>query len=539
VCRKPMVWLQRPWFRALPVAHWLLFCGRWPRIRKNPRRLVNASVLLVQVGRAQDALALLKQAEKLKDRNPGPMGISPQAILWNNEGYALIHLRRYKEAEKVLRQAAGRSPLLSEANTNLAAALLCEGNPSEAAKYWILGLRRQGAPGASGGFPGLPALRTAGSKEAPAPGVSHFRFKDIFDLSQGTHVTFHVTFPQTPEEGVAVSDQFRTAFTDWPTKASAIGAQAAAHFQNFEASKPRAITLRRVIDILQEADYVRVTPELAQMYDTMVSLYQQLFAFDKNYWETQVGSHLAACEGLQGIDPIACVQPWCIPATNASHNGWLSQMKQLDEAGRRWATAYYVYATGLAANLANPEAHQAIVDYARSNVLRYYASYVMGEGSSWTFAENIFRDSCVSGSGGPGGAAASEPESPEAPECPDSLKAIHLHLKLSETLEIAVNCEEIAIEGKYPPDPLLANFASVSYDLKKGDVTIFAGVKLGVEEAGAEIKAGAYVTIDSTGEVTDAGMRASGNVSVGTSDIVTDDGSVDLKYSLVGKEPME
>lgn len=109
---------------------------------KDPGRLVNLASVLNLLGMPWEALAVLDAAAALKVKYPVVGGLSTQAVASNARGHALLLLGRWKDAESPLRQAVKLAPQLAESNTNLAHALLCQGNARDAAKAFQAGMRR-------------------------------------------------------------------------------------------------------------------------------------------------------------------------------------------------------------------------------------------------------------------------------------------------------------------------------------------------------------------------------------------------------------
>jgi tetratricopeptide (TPR) repeat protein len=100
--------------------------------------LVSAAVPLVQLGHAREALAFLDRAQQLGHLGPNLFGLNAKAIAQNNRGFALIALGRPHDAELALRKAVALEPELTEADQNLAVALMCEGKraPARSPQSW-------------------------------------------------------------------------------------------------------------------------------------------------------------------------------------------------------------------------------------------------------------------------------------------------------------------------------------------------------------------------------------------------------------------
>src|SRR4029453_9601228 len=95
------------------------------------------------LGYPREAFAIAKAADAMPATPGQAMGISGQAMLLNNEGHAMLGLRRWADAERVLRQAMVLSPELSEAKVNLAIALLCQHEDEDAVKFFRAGQYRK------------------------------------------------------------------------------------------------------------------------------------------------------------------------------------------------------------------------------------------------------------------------------------------------------------------------------------------------------------------------------------------------------------
>src|SRR4051812_39468595 len=164
-----------------PVPSLLAMLRTHQLVPNDPTILSSISALLNILGHPKESLAVAKAADAMAAAPLSPMGISGQAILLNNEGEALLQLRRWADAERLLRQAVTLSPELSEAKVNLAVALLCQQKDEDAVKYYRLGRYRQHYDlVAQGTDPSAPS----------APVIS-----EVLDLSHGvsgTYPTFRI-----------------------------------------------------------------------------------------------------------------------------------------------------------------------------------------------------------------------------------------------------------------------------------------------------------------------------------------------------------
>ena len=163
---------------------------------RNAGPLISLAGLVTAQGMAQEGLAMLDAAGKLKTKGPAPMGIDYGAVASNNRGYALLLLGHPKQAIGYLRTAEQKAPLLSEARINLDAAQQCS---------WLL------LPGGSRGQPPViadpPLARDQQSADwtTDADGNPVQVASSIFDLSHGTAwQPVNFTLPDSPAQGRAM-----------------------------------------------------------------------------------------------------------------------------------------------------------------------------------------------------------------------------------------------------------------------------------------------------------------------------------------------
>lgn len=112
---------------------------------KDPLLLVNLAGLANYLSLHREALSLLDEAAKLKPANVRVGGMSLQAVMLSNKGYALNATGRPKEAEAALQEAIRLDPNLAEAYTNIAYALGDQNNCRLAARYLHAGNTRRPA----------------------------------------------------------------------------------------------------------------------------------------------------------------------------------------------------------------------------------------------------------------------------------------------------------------------------------------------------------------------------------------------------------
>ena len=109
---------------------------------RDPRPLLDASVVLTSDRLPNQALALLSAAARLRQPGRSPYGISRVAELDNDRGYALIAVHQWRAASAALTSAYRLVPLLTEATHNLAVVDICTGNPGKASALLAAAARR-------------------------------------------------------------------------------------------------------------------------------------------------------------------------------------------------------------------------------------------------------------------------------------------------------------------------------------------------------------------------------------------------------------
>ncbi len=456
-----------------------------------PAYLVNASTVLTQVGRPNDALAFLNAAAKLKDSRPGPLGISDATVAKNDRAYALIALGHFGMAQPLLKQAIQVSPTLVEADDNLAEALNCQGKTSQAVRFLAAGLRRDGYRGND-----IPNVQGEGSLQANP--------RDIFDLSAGTTMDMpNVKWPRSPVQAVGLHAKYQAIQTQGFDQAQGISNQMAAIHLPFNLP---AISRDRVDSIHLAILTAFQEPKLARLYKKMLGLQTEAANMTQDFWGVQV------IKWTQTIKDEKQLKATCTSGTTRKHAAFLNLMHQLDMYTARLYQAYSHYATGLDANIYNPAFH----DYANLeidqalNVLYY--SVVFGSLWNWANEEWIWRSICVGVPGTPSSKGGFPvPTFKAAKACPDFVKGVSFKLKL-KIVSFEVNCEKVKLE--VATKGLISAFGGVEINPGSGKVTVTAGPKAGGSAGPFTIsaKGGFYITVDKTG-ITDYGEKLSATVS--------------------------
>jgi tetratricopeptide (TPR) repeat protein len=458
------------------------------------RHLENAAVVAISMGYPQEALALLASAEQLPESGYPEMGIDRTARTLSNRAYALIRLGRWSEAVPLLRTAIAREPLLNEAQRNLAVALICIGDAPAAGEAMRMGERRN-------------SFQDIGDPAQPQT----FDPAQAYDLSKGQPVKLpDVTYPKTLEEAAGSAPKFESDMNMRDAQAQQLYAQSLTLLPPIAGKS--SLTIIRTTQILYLSASIKGTPQLAQLYAPWSSGVQHLLDL-ANKWNTDFGSANQDCSNRYSlaVQQIDCFSKWCSAAAPTAQRSWYESITQTDAALRAWADAYSRFASGLAANLKDPMAHQwAIVDEQHWLILTYAS--LMHMAWTWTSAMAADKGTCFDQqTDSP--AETSDGGNASAPECSDLIGGVAFNLDLG-LIALNVSCEafgvtaeQAAVEAGFAEAGV---FESASYNFKEGSTTVFAGAyaKTKIGGLSGETKGGLYATFDQQGNTQDVGMRA-------------------------------
>lgn len=460
--------------------------------------LISLAGLVTAQGMPQEGLALLNAAAKLRTNGPGPMGISYQAVALNNRGYALLLLGHAQQAAGYLSKAVSEAPLLTEAKVNLDAAQQCS---------WAL------LPGGSGGEPPVIADPPFGRETGdwttdpdgePVPVASSF-----LDLSQSREWTpITMAIPETPEQGGAMKDYYVSLTEKIEGQVTANASKEASLSASVHDLNEQ--TAQRRSSIWQALNTAEWQPELRPLYEAFESQYDALDnAISIGNGEGNGGTldpsrpmwdGLQQCGGSEEFE--ACLRRVCTSETATLHERWKPQIAALNDAGLRYASAYWRYAMGVAANISEPVDHQRILLDAENSMLAVRELVVQQASLFLQTAEWAFAETC---DGGAGSAPASEGLASQntSPACPEQLNKLP-KINLAGIFKFSIHCE--TIEFEVSTKGWVGAFANVTYNPKQGRTTVFAGGQL--RAAGAKAQVGGFVTAGPNG-VEDGGMRVS------------------------------
>lgn len=477
------------------------------RAPKDPAPLIGASVYLTAAGLPNEALALLKQAKKLKAPNNkrAAFGVSQRAALDNNIGYANLLLHNWSAAAKKLQAAAKLSPTLAEAQRNLATAELCKGDKKKAKQAIFLSVHRQP-------FRGDLAL---GTPYAPT--------SELLDLTGGKSVTLpNLKLPTTPSAGAATFDDFvayqkelNTEVGDVGTaRGQAMAAENAAEFSGrltpATVTRTRSLLLRAAGGFSSDSDIAA----LARKATTAQS------GFDA------VEERLESQAGFDCSDPVT------------SHADLLGALNAWVKANRDLIQAEYRRITALAAHLQNKTAYDVAMEWAR-----FYVVVGLGVEVGGAVALTTYDKHCVPETT-PVPVDDSDPGFQAPAPCPSGTQGGHLAFKFIVTkFELKLDCEQISLTATTGKP--IGIFGQVTKSYRNGTVTFFGGPQgtAGKEVAGwgakAGVRDGVYITVDSaTGELTDIGMRVEGDAKGGAGKAHSFSVSDAMNFTFVGANPI-
>ena len=201
-------------------------------------------------------------------------------------------------------------------------------------------------------------------------------------------------------------------------------------------------------------------------------------------------------------------------------------------AERKLGIAEYQFDTALAADLANPVAHELALAQAR---------YVLEMGFNLRAVVSVAlvtetADRICSKSSAPSGTDVNGTlTAGGVPPCPSGLQGIDVGLSLG-FVSFSVNCEEVGVDVSSLS--WIGGFGNLSHNFRTGSTTIYVGPQVGVNVSvgpfggGASARVGGYITIDASGTISDIGMRGqvSAGGSVGAATAYTG-GSLDFSYA--------
>jgi hypothetical protein len=487
----------------------------------DPVTLVDLASVLIQLQMPSEALGVLEGVKRLGGKLPTPMGIPLQAVMLNDRGMALLRLGQDKQAEQSLNAAVRQAPLLSGAKNSLTVAQLCAGGAPVVQPPWD------------------PPLIEPPIKD-PSTGTETPQAASSFDLSQGVTGTLpFVPYPTSYQQTAATDDAYKSLTDDYYNRANQDASQSVQLTQQYLATKPSQLTDQRTTAIIQLIEDENLWPSdiqnLANAANDPPSAVAAAGVPDE--FQADLAAASDACSAASPFD--ACYRPKCQAAASARNSEWRADMVSWDNAERAYFAAYYRYATALAANLSIPASHEQGLVQARA-----IGDAIIGTGfglvdTAHSWADMLVNTDCLQPPADPQATAAGS--TPASSACSGPLKAMKLsmkwalafdNIKKKAGLGVSVTCEKFELEESTPGP--IGLFAQASYNIKSGEVTVFAGGKVGTDLSGplsGSAKTGAYVKVGSDGSISDVGWRfsSSGTAGFGSGSVSASD-SMDFSF---------
>lgn len=439
----------------------------------DPLPLLDAAVILSDLGDQQDALALVDTASRLRDRGNDPYGVSVRVLISNARGVIFFRLGRFAAAERQFRNALQGSPGLAPAERNLAAALLCRGR--------------------------IPQAVTAYAQSVHVDSVNP---DDALDLSQGVPGALpKLTIPPTADDGAASSADLGSAAETAANDVQEASSQETqseqawnAELGNLERTGVGRLTARREVELdgLWE-DWLS--------HGDLGALYDQVEA-DYNYMSSNSPSPATDEE-------IGAAVPHCWGLMEDTHAAWVPKMRSYDADVRAFAAALYLYATGLANNTRSAALAATITANAKGYIFDEY-NRELGVLYGMASYEQTRASECHPPNSGTAAGEQGNGALPDAELCPPELSSINISIDLG-IFDLAVSCDgvEMSAEDETPLTP----YASFEYKFRDGSTSAFVGMKGGYDIAdGVNLSstAGVYMEWDASGNPTDVGVKVTG-----------------------------
>ncbi|GGO39066.1 tetratricopeptide repeat protein [Deinococcus humi] len=488
--------------------------------RTEPQRaahLINMAGVADLLGLPNEALALLTAADRL--------GGKPRAVLLNNRGRTLLLLGRYHDAEVALREAVNLDAWLSEAKRNLALALYAQKKAQEAVRFMRAGQRRS------------PALAKDEADKPLAPGVPQNEDDDaasdveywapsalVFDLSRARDGRLPaLPFPKDVAGLPAYAVRMQALRLEYAAKVQGQTARLNALVEQRgrraagSGEATDGVAAARVAAIAHTIEFYRSEPTVRALWDRVDRHVHFMDPINE-----QLSDVLGESTLREGPEVSACgTNRRCQEEVHERHrlarcsavrdafDKWRAGMHELDSLTAQAFRPTYRVLTGLIGNVSDPTTYELLnLEMQRRTLTAIETDLLVPaqQGADlWTV---------VQASAPCGNIPELEPEVAvsldEPGPCPvrDPYK-VTLDLIVAE---VSFNCEKVAVQVEGPGLILIDTFGEVEYAFQ-GKVTVFAGVKAGLEvgtyNVGPGAKAGCYLSVDTSGQIVDVGAKAS------------------------------
>lgn len=496
---------------AAALAAWLAAYDKEPR---NLSVLVNLAGLLARMGMPTEALALLDAADALGAAVPAPAGLKGPAIALNTRGYALLLLRRWKEADALLRKAVALDPQLSEAALNLAYVVNQEGDKEEARRWFVMGVWRVRPQTITSGGAGS-ASGDASSNPFAGPGTNSLpSLGEMFDLSYGVPGRLPIFRHPTDLAQMESFEKMIKKYRELVRARNDKRDQRLAEISALLKQRPRSLSEKRSAAILRAIDFAFAQPDVLALKRQEIDAGgewlrkgNEILQSVKDQREAIQNRFLAQWKGKWAKGPaydasVLARAREIVAVGNEAITRLTPAWNHLEELVRKRLALRHRYMSAVVAQLGDPLWHERGTllvlkdmerDFDSFLLMPIHTPYWQGTYLCTGFLE---KKQPIDDDG--------EFTDDDGPSCNG---AATIGVALGNTVSVSANCKSIGIE--IGTEGWIGAFASVEYEFE-GKVTVFAGPKaeLGIEGLGTKVgmKDGLYITVDRKG-VQDMGAR--------------------------------
>lgn len=525
---------------ALQDSPGLALAGLLRAHRLEPRignHLVNAAAVAVGMGRPNEALALLDGAAAL-DLRRGAFGINPQYDALVVRGEALVLTGRPSAARTHFQAARVAEPRLSEADAGLAAIEACSGHDALAARYVRRSRQRTQQPKTAVEDPSTP------EPSRPRPDL---------DLSRARETVLReVVVPETPSQGVDLTPTYRRIDAGFEGEIqSALDREDALEERlDGTADLIEPAELDRRNGLIAQSSIALDTPALHELearlstkIGLMAGLRDDFFGGPGHEQDASIvvfsDQAAQACQGKP--DSESCywqeLNDRCRPELARIHTQWRGLLSEAQTVAGEYVAASSRIVSSYASNLADDAAHDLVLLQV-TELERTVYSRLVEAALSFTNAENSWQEACVEKV-----ETVPAPEVPGVPTpasdgaCPELLRTTTFTLELGVS-KLKVGCDKITQSFSAEAFPWVAGFVDLTWDIRAGQFTVFAGSKGQVKIGNAldlGFKSGIYLTSDGHGGIKDVGWRVgpSARLTEGIAEYTVAKSEIDISFLAV------
>lgn len=451
--------------RGVPLAALAALLRQHALAGRDPLPLVDAAAILTEMKHPQEALALLREADRLKTPRQTALGYDADAIMLNNRGHALLTLGQYASARAVLDRAVAREPRLAEARTNRSAADLCQGKTAVARD--------------NGRFRG--DVLGVGT-----PPSDHQVWVEFMGYPEGVGRAAWFSPPPTVEQLAADAGDggghyhalFQTFYAAW----TSTKAQRDAATQRWTA-KPHTLMATRIMAAMTRG----IDAVWRKGWDQLQAPWDELTFFTGQ---------------PEPDDPSACT----IEAQN--HQRWAVLYQHVADIMAPLTVELTKTANGYLYALSDPDARlmvrlyaQQLVQVLQADLTEDIPRHVTGRAGYYTGPD---RSEFVSCGGTEAPSAAGEAAQADDGKCADPAKKIGALFA-----EFEIKCEEVSMKVK--TGKWVGAFVKLTVNVHEGSLTVLTGgyvsTDLPIPGLKTSVDAGVYVKIDANNRVSDYGVQ--------------------------------